>query len=162
MWMEYLSDIFIGLPVAPNFGMVFLRRKKWRTAHPEGVACPTPPSMGPISAGRGRVISGHPANRFGSQKSSKGPINGSQQLRINSYINQDAKRWWLTRLLNDWDPSSPITPTTLSGSSLQVLTTVWMKVLSAEWVLETGTESAWLGIDWLDRVDLILMSDFGL
>ena len=32
------------------------------------------------------------------------------------YINQDAKRWWLTRVLNDWDPSSLITATTLSGS----------------------------------------------
>ena len=55
--MEYLSEIFIGLPVAPNFGMgfLYLKKKRWRTAHPEGVACPTPTSMGPISAGRRRV-----------------------------------------------------------------------------------------------------------
>ena len=67
--MEYLSEIFIGLPVAPNSGMGFLYLKttKWRTAHPEGVTCPTPTSMGPISAGRGRVISGRLANRFGSR-----------------------------------------------------------------------------------------------
>ena len=67
--MEYLSEIFIGLPVAPNSGMGFLYLKttKWRTAHPEGVTCPTPTSMGPISAGRGRVISGRLANRFRSR-----------------------------------------------------------------------------------------------
>ena len=67
--MEYLSKIFIGLPVAPNFGMgfLYLKKTKWRTAHPEGVACPTPTSMGPISVGRGRVISGRLANRFGSR-----------------------------------------------------------------------------------------------
>ena len=67
--MEHLSEIFIGLPVAPNSGMGFLYLKttKWRTAHPEGVTCPTPTSMGPISAGRGRVISGRLANRFGSR-----------------------------------------------------------------------------------------------
>ena len=67
--MEYLSEIFIGLPVAPNSGMGFLYLKttKWRTAHPEGVTCPTPTSMGPISAGRGRVISGRLVNRFGSR-----------------------------------------------------------------------------------------------
>ena len=64
-----LSEIFIGLPVAPNSGMgfLYLKKTKWRTAHPEGVTCPTPTSMGPISAGRGRVISGRLANRFGSQ-----------------------------------------------------------------------------------------------
>ena len=55
----------------------------------------------------------------------------------NSYINQDA----IKRLLNDWDPSSVITPTTLSGSLFQVLTAVWMEVLSMEWVLKTGTAS---------------------
>ena len=67
--MEYLSEIFIGLPVAPNSGMgcLYLKTTKWRTAHPEGVTCPTPTSMGPISAGRGRVISGRLANRFGSR-----------------------------------------------------------------------------------------------
>ena len=67
--MEHLSEIFIGLPVAPNSGMGFLYLKttKWRTAHPEDVTCPTPTSMGPISAGRGRVISGRLANRFGSR-----------------------------------------------------------------------------------------------
>ena len=53
--------------MAPNYGMSFLRRKKtkWRTAHPEGVASPTSPSMKPIFAGRGQVISGLLANRFG-------------------------------------------------------------------------------------------------
>ena len=42
--MEYLSEIFIGLPVAPNSGMgfLYLKKTKWRTAHPEGVTCPTP------------------------------------------------------------------------------------------------------------------------
>ena len=59
---------FIGKPVAPNYRIGLLRRKKkWLTAHPKGVACPTPPSMGPISARRERVISGRLANRFGSR-----------------------------------------------------------------------------------------------
>jgi len=67
--MEYLSEIFIGLPVAPNseMGILYVKKTKWRTAHPEGVTCPTSTSMGPISAGRGRVISGRLANRFGSR-----------------------------------------------------------------------------------------------
>ena len=47
------------------------RKTKWRTELPEGFAYPTTPlppaSMGPISAGRGRVISGRLANRFGSR-----------------------------------------------------------------------------------------------
>ena len=47
------------------------RKTKWRTELPEGFAYPTtllpPASMGPISAGRGRVISGRLANRFGSR-----------------------------------------------------------------------------------------------
>ena len=47
------------------------RKKKWRTELPEGFACPITPlppaSMEPISAGRGRVISGRLANRFGSR-----------------------------------------------------------------------------------------------
>ena len=49
--------------------MGFLRRRKtkWWTAQPEGLACSTPPSIGPIFAERGRVISGRLANRFGSQ-----------------------------------------------------------------------------------------------
>ena len=38
--------------------------QKWRTAHPEGVACPTPSSVGPILAGRGWVILGRLANKF--------------------------------------------------------------------------------------------------
>ena len=33
---------------------------------PEGFACPIPPVVGPISWGRGRVISGRLLNRFGS------------------------------------------------------------------------------------------------
>ena len=47
----------------------FSRRKKtkWWTAQPEGLACPTPPSIGPIFAERGRVISGRLVNRFGSR-----------------------------------------------------------------------------------------------
>ena len=53
----------------PNYGMGFLRRKKtkWWTTQPEGLACSTPPSIGPIFAARGRVISGSLANRFGSR-----------------------------------------------------------------------------------------------
>ena len=43
------------------------KRQKWRTELPEGFACPIPPSMGPIFAGRGRVISGRRANKFGSR-----------------------------------------------------------------------------------------------
>ena len=50
---------------------------------------------------------------------------------INSwYINQDARGWGLTPLLNDWDPSSLITPTTLSGTSFQVLTAVYESPIS--------------------------------
>ena len=47
----------------------FSRRNKtkWWTAQPEGLACPTPPSIGPIFAERGRVISGRLVNRFGSR-----------------------------------------------------------------------------------------------
>ena len=40
---------------------------------------------------------------------------------INSYINQDAKIWWLTWLLNDWDPSLLITPTAVITSLLVFL-----------------------------------------
>ena len=54
----------IGLPVAPSYGMVFLCRKKTNL---EGVGCATLPSMGPICAGRGRVISGRLANRLESR-----------------------------------------------------------------------------------------------
>ena len=56
-----------------------------------------------------------------------------EDTKIYSYIEQDAKRWQLTRLLNDWDPSSLITPTIklLSWSPFQVLTAVWMK--SYQW-----------------------------
>ena len=47
------------------------RKTRWRTELPEGFAYPTTPlppaSMGPISAGRGRVISGRLAKRFGSR-----------------------------------------------------------------------------------------------
>ena len=56
-------SFIIGLPVAPNnyYGLGFLRGKKnkktkRRTAHPEGVTCPTPSSIGPILAGRGRAF----------------------------------------------------------------------------------------------------------
>ena len=37
---------------------------------------------------------------------------------INIYINQDTKRWGLTWLLNDWNPSSLITPTKVITSLL--------------------------------------------
>ena len=47
------------------------KRQKWKTAHPEGAAYPTPPSVGPIFVGRGRVISGRLANRFGSRFGTK-------------------------------------------------------------------------------------------
>ena len=49
--------------------MGFLRRKKtkWWTAQPEGLACSTPPSIGPIFAETEQVISGRLANRFGSR-----------------------------------------------------------------------------------------------
>ena len=43
------------------------KKTKWRTELPEGFACLIPPSMGPIFAGRGRVISGRRANTFGSR-----------------------------------------------------------------------------------------------
>lgn len=45
-WEYY--GIFIGLPMAPNYGMSFIRRKKtkWRTAH-RGVTCPTPADLFP-------------------------------------------------------------------------------------------------------------------
>ena len=53
-------SFIIGRPVGPNYGLGFLRRKikktKRRTAHPEGVTCPTPSSIGPIFAGRGRAF----------------------------------------------------------------------------------------------------------
>ena len=40
---------------------------------------------------------------------------------INSYINQDTKRWLLTWLLNDGNPSSLITPTKVITSLLLFL-----------------------------------------
>ena len=62
-WEYY--GIFIGLPMAPIYGMSFIRRKKtkWRTAQPEGVGCPTLSSKGRFL----RAISGRLANRFGSR-----------------------------------------------------------------------------------------------
>ena len=42
-------------------------RTKWRTKLSEGFACPIPSSIWPISSGRGRIISGRLANRFGSR-----------------------------------------------------------------------------------------------
>ena len=64
-WFLYRLFI-VGLPVAPNYGMGFLRQKKtkWRTVHPEGVACLNPSSTEPIFAGREPVISGRLGNRF--------------------------------------------------------------------------------------------------
>ena len=51
-----------------RIGLLLCQKKtKWWTELPEGFACPTPPSVAPISAGRGRVISGRLANRFGSR-----------------------------------------------------------------------------------------------
>ena len=43
------------------------KKTKWWTELPEGFACPIPPSMGPIFAGRRRVISGRRANTFESR-----------------------------------------------------------------------------------------------
>ena len=43
------------------------KKTKWRTELPEGLACPIPPSVGPIFAGRGRVISGRRTNTFASR-----------------------------------------------------------------------------------------------
>ena len=43
------------------------KKTKWRTELPEDFACPIPPSVGPIFAGRGQVISGHLANRIESR-----------------------------------------------------------------------------------------------
>ena len=64
--------------------------QKWRTAHPEGVACPTPSSVGPIFAGRGWVILGRLANKFRSRFGTNtklfrgviGPISA-----LNDYLN---------------------------------------------------------------------------
>ena len=57
------SDTVTGLPVkaTPNQELpsIYIGKKtKWRTKLSEGFACPSAPSMGPIFAGRGRVISG--------------------------------------------------------------------------------------------------------
>ena len=41
------------------------KKTKWRTELPEDLACPIPPSNGAAFVGRGRVISGRLANRFG-------------------------------------------------------------------------------------------------
>ena len=43
------------------------KKTKWRKELPEGFACLIPPSMRPIFAGRGRVISVRRANTFGSR-----------------------------------------------------------------------------------------------
>ena len=50
-----------------NGSLLCRKKTKWLTELPEGFACPIPASMGPIFAGRGRVISGLLADRFGSR-----------------------------------------------------------------------------------------------
>ena len=75
-WFDFihgLSFIF-GLPVRamPNQKMeatstLRSKKTKWWTELPEGFAYSIPPSLGPIFAGRGRVILGYLANRFGSR-----------------------------------------------------------------------------------------------
>ena len=63
----------IGLPMRATsnqeMSRVYVQKKKtkWRTELPEVFACPIPASMWLIFAGRGRVISGLLADRFGSQ-----------------------------------------------------------------------------------------------
>ena len=59
--------LFLGLPVSATPNQVCQKKTKWRTELPEGFACPIPTSMGPIFAGRGRVILGLLADRFGSR-----------------------------------------------------------------------------------------------
>ena len=64
----------IGLPMratsSQEMSHVYVKKKKkkkWWTELPEVFASPIPASMWLIFAGRGRVISGLVANRFGSQ-----------------------------------------------------------------------------------------------
>ena len=64
----------IGLPVRamPNQKMeatssLCSKKTKWWMELPEGFAYPIPPSVGPIFAGRGQLISGFLVNRFGSR-----------------------------------------------------------------------------------------------
>ena len=73
--MFFHVPLFIGLPVRATcnsemrskFFLCQKKKTKWRTELPEDFACPIPPSMGPIFAGRGQIISGHLANRIGSR-----------------------------------------------------------------------------------------------
>ena len=63
------SRLLIGLSVELNDGMGFLRRKR-QNGGPltqKAFLDLLTPSVGPISAGRGRIISGHLAYRFGSR-----------------------------------------------------------------------------------------------
>ena len=63
------SRLFIGLSVEPNDGMGFLCRKRQNGGRltQKAFLDPLPPSMGPIFVGRGQIISGRLANRFGSR-----------------------------------------------------------------------------------------------
>ena len=71
--MFFHVPLFIGLPVRATCNsemrskFFLCQKKKWRTELPEDFACPIPPSVGPIFAGRGQVISGHLANRIESR-----------------------------------------------------------------------------------------------
>ena len=57
---KWEATFFLHVPVCP-------KKTKWQTKFPEGFASPIPPSMGPHFTGRGWVISGRLANRFGSR-----------------------------------------------------------------------------------------------
>ena len=52
-----------------------------------------------------------------------------EDTMVNSYINQVAKRWWLTQPLNDWDPY-PI----INGQSFLF----WFVVLSSIFLVSSG------------------------
>ena len=62
----------------------------------------------------------------------------------NSYINQGAKRLWLAQFLNDWNPSSLITPTT-----------VWEFIPSFDCSMDSSPisrymkKSLWVNVNWL-------------
>ena len=66
---SYLAFSFLSFFYDNVFAIRCMSKKtKWRTELPEGFACPISPSMGPIFAGRGRVISSRRANKaFGSR-----------------------------------------------------------------------------------------------
>ena len=58
-------------------------------------------------------------------------------------------------------PLSLISPTIFSGRPFHILTATCEKLLPVDWVLDFGSSRAWLGIDRLERVILLIWNGGG-